>query len=160
MIPNNLKIENCFLQNQLKKDKSAQDGFSLIEVTIAMIVFLIVVFGVFITFTFVVSHNAGNISRAQSLAILRQKIEQMRSAKFTDSVLIGGTKPTETYTGADGNKFLLQVIVDDDPFAPNVQVDSTKTLKEISVTVNLDRPTPGWQTSVPATVVLRRVRGN
>ena len=147
-----------------KPDNSGEAGFSLIEVSIAMVVFLIAVLGVFISFAYAVSYNSGNTSRAQALALLQQKVEKMRSLRFvpttTDADLTGGTKDPEIVTAPDGNKYSLKVIVDDDPFTEAVDIDPTTTFKEVSVTVSLERPTPGWQTSVPATVILRRVRGN
>jgi prepilin-type N-terminal cleavage/methylation domain-containing protein len=146
------------------KKNTRQDGFSLIEVCIAMVVFLIAILGVFVSFVYAVNYNSGNSSRAQALALLQQKVEQMRSATFvptaTDSALVGGTKASEPVTGADGHKYRFQVVVDDDPFAPGINIDPTSRFKEISVTVTLEAPTPGWQSSVPATVILRRVRGN
>lgn len=174
--------------NQVKKDFSdcklpdnnrfGQKGFTLIEVTIAMVIFLIALLGVFVTFTYAVNYNAGNNSRAQALAVLQREVEFFRSAKFTPNTtdkftstnpddgrrdLTGGIKPTTTVKSADGNGFRVAVVVDDDPFTPNnpnPQIDTTKTMKEIFITVTLDNPTPGWQTSLPATVVLRRVRAN
>lgn len=129
-----------------------------------MVVFLIAVLGVFISFAYAVSFNSGNASRAQALALLQQKVEKMRSARFVptsmDLDLEGGTKAAEVVTAPDGNLYSLQVTVDDDPFTDGVQTDPTTRFKEVSVTVSLEAPTPGWQTSVPATVVLRRVRGN
>ncbi len=148
----------------LGPDLRSESGFSLIEATVAMVILLIAVLGVFISFTFAINYNAGNNSRAQALAILQQRVEQIRSAKFTptvtDTSLTGGTKSPEVVTAANGDRFRIQVVVDDDPFTSGVQTDTTKRLKEVQVTVSLDSPTPGWQTSVPATIVLRRVRGN
>jgi prepilin-type N-terminal cleavage/methylation domain-containing protein len=147
-----------------KKRVSGQAGFSLIEVCVAMVIFLIAVMGVFISFAYAVSFNSGNNSRAQALALLQQKVEQMRSARFvptsTDAVLLGGEKPSEVVYGSDNNPYRINVTVDDDPSTTAVDVDPTKKLKQIKVTVRLEAPTPGWQTSVPATVVLRRVMGN
>lgn len=144
--------------------KRLDSGFSLIEATIAMVIFLIAVLGVFISFTFAINYNAGNNSRAQALAVLQQKVEQLRSAKFTptvtDSGLTGGVKDPEIIVAPNGDRFRINVTVDDDPFTAGVQTDATRLLKEVLVTVTLDSPTPGWQTSVPATIVLRRVRGN
>lgn len=137
-------------------------GFSLIEVTAAMTIFLVAMLGVFVTFTYAVSYNAGNNSRIQALSVLQQEVERIRSKKFiptTDAELKGG-KTTKDVESADGNKYKVEIVIDDDPFTPGTQIDSTKTIKEIKVTVTLASPTPGWQTSVPATVVLRRVRGN
>lgn len=158
------KFKPNFLFSPDKKKSSGQAGFSLVETTIAMVIFLIAVLGVFMSFAYAVSYNTGNSSRAQALALLQQKVEQIRSAKFvptsTDAILTGGVKAGEVVTAPDGNLYKLQVTVDDDPFTPFVQTDATKNLKEVSITVSLERPTPGWQTSIPATVVLRRVRGN
>jgi prepilin-type N-terminal cleavage/methylation domain-containing protein len=151
---------NCSLNKQQN-----EKGFSLVEVIIAMVIMMIVLLGVYTTFTYAVSYNAGNKSRSEALAILQQEVEQLRSKKFTpqitDTDLVGGTKSPKTVTLTNGNRFTVQVKVDDDPSTPNsVQVDSTKTIKEITVTVTVQNPTPGWQTAVPATVVLRRARAN
>ncbi len=144
--------------------KSDQAGFSLIEVVCAMVIFLIAILGVFVAFTYAINYNGGNSSRAQALAILQEKVEKMRSAEWTltatDGKLTGGVKPEESVTLPDGNRFIIQVVVDDNPFSDTVLIDPNTKLKEISVIVKLARPTPGWQTSVPATIVLRRVRGN
>jgi len=145
------------------KETSGESGFSLIEVSVAMSIFLIAILGVFISFAFAVSYNAGNSSRAQALALLQQKVEQMRSAKFTptvtDSSLAGGTKPADVVTAPDNNKYRIQVVVNNDPLGEG-KTETTTRFKEVSVTVSLERPTPGWQAAVPATVILRRVRGN
>ena len=160
----NLNIEkNQEIAGETAKYKR-QEGFSLIEVSIAMVVFLIAVLGVFMSFAYAVSYNSGNSSRAQALALLQQKVEEMRSKRFvptfTDDALKGGTKAPIILNGRDGNPYRIDIVVDDDPFTDDVQVDDTKLFKEIRVTVRLEAPTPGWQTSVPATVILRRVRGN
>lgn len=145
-------------------NKTNESGFSLIEAVVALAIFLVAALGVFTTFSYTVLYNAGNGSRAQALSLLQQEVEQMRSAKFTptatDSVLTGGVKAVRTTIAPDGNKYKIQITVDDDPFTSGVQTDNTKTLKEVTATVSLDRPTPGWQTSVPIRVVLRRVRAN
>jgi type II secretory pathway pseudopilin PulG len=148
----------------LPERRGAEAGFSLVEVVIAFVVFLIAMLGIFISFTFAVSYNAGNSSRAQALAILQQEVEQMRSAKFTpaltDVSLLGGTRPPRLVTSPDGNRFVVVIVVDDEPLTAGVQTNVASTIKEVSVTVALARPTPGWQTSVPATVILRRVKAN
>lgn len=144
---------------------NSEGGFSLIEVIIAMIILLVALLGVFLTFTYAVNYNAGNNSRSQAVSVLQQKVEELRSAKFTpgvtDGSLTGGTKTPEIYTAGDGSRFRVNVTVDDDPSTPNVvDVDPSTTLKEITVVVTSESPTPGWQIAVPATVLLRRVRSN
>lgn len=141
-----------------------QTGFTLIEVVIAMVILLIALLGVFVTFTWAVTYNAGNDSRSEALAILQGEIEFLRSAKFTsgvmDPILVGGVKAQVPRIGPTGNRYTVDVSIDDDPFASGIQVNNNASLKELTVTVRLASPTPGWQTSVPATVRFQRVRGN
>lgn len=149
------------------KKTSNESGFSLVEVICAMVILLIALLGVFVTFTYSINYNAGNSSRSQALALLQQEVERMRSKKFTPDFthpdLYGGVKPVRSYTALNGNKFKIAVSIDNNPATPNV-IDSNEalnpTIKQINITVTLDSPTPGWQTSVPATVILQRVRGN
>ena len=108
---------------------------------------------------------------------MQREVELLRSAKFTPTVrdnytpgvpdngkrdITAGVKAPRTATSADGNTFLVKTKIDNDPLTEGIQSgnEGTTTIKEITVTVELDSPTPGWQTSVPATVVLRRVRAN
>ena len=151
-------------QRTLPTQASAESGFTLVEVGVAMLILLISLLGVSVVFTYAVSYNAGNSNRARSLVILQQEVENLRSKKFTpsqtDPDLAGGSHVTKTVTMTDGGSFSVDVTVDDDPFTSGVQIDNTKSIKEITATVILDRPTAGWQTSVPSIIVLRRVRGN
>lgn len=147
-------------------DKQSEKGFSLIEVTIAMVILLIALLGVFITFTYAVNYNTGNNIRAQALAVLQQQTEQLRSAKFTpgvtDSILIGGTKPVQVVQAADGSRYRVAIAVDNNLVTTGIQStnENTTTLKEIIVTVTPEQATSGWQAAIQATVTLRRVRAN
>jgi prepilin-type N-terminal cleavage/methylation domain-containing protein len=157
--------------------QSKEAGFSLIEVVIAMVIILVALLGVFVTFTYAISYNAGNNSRAQAVAILQREVELLRSAKFTPSVrdsvtsgtpdngsrdITGGVKTARNTTSADGNRFIVETKIDNDPSTEAIDSgnEDTTTIKQITVSVKLANPTPGWQTSVPITVVLRRVRSN
>lgn len=132
-----------------------------------MVIILISLLGVVFAFTYAISYNAGNQSRAQSLALLQQEVEQIRAAKFTplvtDPSLSGGVKAARSILSPTGVHFTIQESVDNDPFTTGVQDDvavPNTTLKEITITVRLEAPSPGWQTAVPSTVVLRRTRSN
>ncbi|HEX8289967.1 MAG TPA: hypothetical protein VF556_18445 [Pyrinomonadaceae bacterium] len=173
----NFAAAKAFSSPVAKSKSSGEVGFSLIEVAAAMVVILVALLGVFTTFTYTINYNAGNNSRAQALALLQREVELFRSAKFTPTVrdnftpvdtndnrrdITGGTKAVRVVTSADGNKFRVATVVDNDPFTDGVQTtnEATTRFKEIRITVTLDNPTPGWQTSVPATVILQRVRSN
>lgn len=149
------------------KKAGTESGFSLVEVICAQVILLIALLGVFVTFTYSVNYNAGNSSRSQALSLLQREVEQMRSKKFTPDfthpALYGGVKADQHVTEYNGNKFKISVSIDNDPTTPDT-IDSDETvdptIKQISITVTLDSPTPGWQTAVPTTVILQRVRGN
>jgi prepilin-type N-terminal cleavage/methylation domain-containing protein len=144
--------------------KNGERGFSLVEVIAAMVILLIALLGVFAVFTFCVNYNAGNSARAQALSVLQKETELLKSAKFTpfitDSILSGGVKSPKTIVSADGKKYSVETVIDDDPFTAGVQSDFSGTLKEITITVRLESPTAGWQTAVPVKTILRRVRAN
>jgi prepilin-type N-terminal cleavage/methylation domain-containing protein len=155
-----------------------QSGFTLVETMVALVIVLVALLGVFYSFTYAILYNAGNATRTQCLATMQQEVEQIRAAKFTptqtDSYapsgancrtdglrdLTGGVKTACRIQAPNGGDFRVETTVDDDPFTTGVQVDATSTMKEITITVRLDSPSPGWQTAVPATVILRRTRGN
>jgi len=147
---------------QVKKNE--ESGFSLIEVIIAMIILLVALLGVFLTFTYAVNFNAGNYARSQALVVLQLEVELMRSAKFTpgvtDTTLTGGVKTPKVVTTDNGNRFRVSITVDDDLVTTGVQTNTGSTLKEVTIVVSSESPTPGWQSAVPARVYLRRVRSN
>lgn len=163
--PDNKKTKNFFDESTSKTKRIGEAGFSLVEAVCAMVILLITLIGVFTTFTYAVNYNAGNNSRAQALAVLQQEMELLRSKKFTpeesDDALKGGTKPEKVVTVSGGNRFRVNVLVDNNPLtAPIENEDVVTSIKQITVTVTLDSPTPGWQTSLPTTAILRRVRSN
>ena len=145
-----------------------QEGFSLIEVAVAMVVVLIALLGVFFTLTYAITYNAGNNSRAQALAVLQAEVERLRSLKFTpnltDTDLQGGVRPVQIVVSPNGGTFGVRVEVDNDPDTPlliDTETDvPNPTIKQITVEVRLEHPSPGWQAAVPATIVMRRVRSN
>ena len=99
-----------------------------------------------------------------ALTVMQTEVEAIRAAKFTpnivDTLLVGGVKAQRIVTNAQGFRYRVNISVDDNTSTAGVQVNAATTMKEISVTVTLDNPTPGWQTSVPATVTLRRTISN
>ena len=147
--------------------RPGESGFTLIETMCAMVIILIAMLGVAFAFTYAINYNAGNQSRSQALALLQQEVEQLRAAKFTpgvtDSALTGGTKAAKAVVSPTGTHFTVLIVVDNDPFTGGVQDDTNvpnPTMKEVTITTKLESPSPGWQTAIPATVILRRTRSN
>ena len=146
---------------------SCEAGFTLLETTCALVIILIAMLGVTWAFTYAINYNAGNQSRSQALALLQQEVEQLRAAKFTptvtDTSLRGGSQAPRSVTSPTGSRFTVTVVIDNNTVVSGVQDDvdvPAPTMKEISITTRLEAPSPGWQTAVPATVVLRRTRAN
>jgi prepilin-type N-terminal cleavage/methylation domain-containing protein len=142
-----------------------EKGFTLIEVAMALVIILVALLGVVFTFTYVINYKAGNNSRSQALSVLQQEVEQLRAGKFTptitDANLTGGTKAPKAVTSASGGQFTVNIVVDNNPLVAGIQDETVPTtLKEIRVTASLAAPSPGWQTAIPATMILRRARAN
>ncbi len=159
-------------ENLLFKNVKSENGFSLVEVIIALVILLVAVLGIFATFTYATIYNGGNSQRSQALSVSQQEIELLRSAKFTptftDPALTGGKKTpkpvTRTTIDGDGGSYVVNITVDDDPFTDGIQIDNavpkTKTLKEITITITPQAITGSWVVAYPTTVVFRRVRAN
>ncbi|MEZ5345396.1 MAG: prepilin-type N-terminal cleavage/methylation domain-containing protein [Pyrinomonadaceae bacterium] len=139
-------------------------GFSLVEATIALVILLVGLLGVFSVMVYAVRYNAMNNTRAQALAVLQQEAEEIRRAQFTlmniDSSLLGGVKATKTIVTNNNNEFQIDVSIDDDPFTPGLQIDSSKPMKEITLRVRAINLSAGAQLNDDPVLVIRRVKSN
>jgi type II secretory pathway pseudopilin PulG len=159
--------------------RTSESGFTLIEAVIALLILLVAVIGIFAAITYSTIYNSGNSRRSQALSVLQKEVELLRSAKFlpaprgADAVtapptaddgrrdLTGGVKPNREVVSGDGSKYVVRITVDDDPFMAGTQIDATKHLKEITVSVTaLGSRTGSWETGYQTTAVFRRVRSN
>jgi Tfp pilus assembly protein PilV len=151
---------------------SHEAGFSLIEAAVALVVIFVALLGVAWSITYAINYNAGNNNRAKTLAVLQQEIERLRSAKFsptaTDATLLGcdlGAACSTSTVLSENLTFIVTKTVDNDPATPAIDdetevLSSATSFKEIRLSATLANPSPGWQTAVPAEVVLRRVKSN
>lgn len=152
--------------SMLVKTETREEGFSLIEVVIALIVLMVAVMGIFAAFTHSTVYNSGNNYRSQSLSVLQREVENLRSLKFNPlpavvpADLAGGVKPTKNVTAADNVNYAVDVTIDDDPFTNGVQTNPALMMKEITVTVTPTGGTNNWVSAVPIRAVFRRVCSN
>lgn len=154
--------------NQTSPDQ--ESGMSLVETTIALVIIMIALLGVVHSFTYAVAYNQGNAVRTEGLALLQDEVENLRAAKWTSSgrdPRLDGTgnacaPVTRDVPSSNGGVFRVETIVDDDPSTPSpaCEIDGNTQLKDVTVTIRLAAPSPGWWFAVPNTVVLRRTRGN
>jgi type II secretory pathway pseudopilin PulG len=150
--------------NALADVRMNEAGFSLLEAVMSTVILLITLLGVSSVFTFAIAYNTGNNRRSQALSVLQREVELVRSYKFTpavtDTSLQAGQKAPKTSTSSDGSNYTVEIKVDDDPFTDGIQIDTAKTLKEITITVTPAEQVDSWQTAVPTSLIIRRTRGN
>jgi hypothetical protein len=60
----------------------------------------------------------------------------------------------------DGMTYLIETEIDDDPFTDGQQIDATRHLKEIRVTVTQPARAGSWETAYATRAIFRRVRAN
>ena len=165
---------------------SAQGGFTLVEMVIALVILFIASMGVFAAFTYATKFNRGNSQRSQALAVMQREIELLRSAKFTPATvsnatihqhtvpvcpiaddgsrdLTGGAKEVEFRCGIDGSRHQVETTIDDDPSTAGTQTNATPAnvaFKEITVEVTPLGADGRWVTANRIRMVFRRVRAN
>lgn len=125
-----------------------EKGFSLIETTIAMLLMLIVALGSASLFSFSIYNNSGGSDRALALAIAQQAMESLRGANFngttTDARLNAGTTVQNGVIRGDNRSFNLTRTV----------VDTSPTLKSITITVSSQSIVQGWASGAGGTITL------
>src|SRR4030095_16444443 len=90
-------------------DKSSEEGFTLLETSIALIVMMVVTLATGSLFVYAVNYNSGSGDRSAALAIAQQRLERLRRTPFNDALL---TTPstTETATNAGRNYTVVTTV--------------------------------------------------
>ena len=127
--------------------QAGENGFTLLETTIAMLLLMIVALGSASLFTFSIYNNSGGSDRAVSLAIAQQAMEALRGATFnsttTDAQLNAGTV-VQSGVIRDGRSFTVTRTV----------ADVSTTLKSITITVSSQNIVTGWASGAGGTITL------
>ena len=127
--------------------RRGEDGFSLIETTIAMLLMLIVALGSASLFSFSIYNNSGGSDRAVSLALAQQAMEALRGANFngttTDARLNAGTV-VQSGVLRDNRSFTVTKTV----------TDNSPTLKTITITASSQSIVTGWASGAGGTITL------
>jgi len=139
---------NCARQ----KRATGEQGFTLIETTIALLIMMIVMLGAASLFAFSVYNNSSGADRTQALAVAQQTMETLRSAKFsnmtTDAALNAGTLTQYVtrggYNGAGARPYTIVSTI----------VDTTPTIKTITISVTPTGAGPAWGAGTAASVTI------
>jgi Tfp pilus assembly protein PilV len=138
----------CAVQKSMKNER----GFTLIETTVALLIMMIVMLGAASLFAYSVYNNSSGADRTQTLAIAQQTMESLRSATFsnklTDPVLAPGTITQNVtrggYNGVGGRPYTIVSTI----------VDTTPTVKTITISVTPNGAGPTWATGAAASVTI------
>jgi Tfp pilus assembly protein PilV len=106
---------------------SRQNGFTLLETAIAMVVMMIGGLGIAAVFSYAVKNNTGSRDRAVSLAVAQQEVERLRTLPFNDAALAATPNTVTPTTLKNGGRrySVLTRIVDTTTSSKTIQVQVT-----------------------------------
>ena len=130
------------------KPAAGQQGFTLLEAAISMVVLMIIGLGVASLFTYAISANANADDRELAMAIAQERMEWLRTIPFTTQTrdvayayVQGGLQATDEDGVVDtafsaGRTYTVVTIIQDLSFVPAGNPDEgAATLKRIVVSV-------------------------
>ena len=138
--------------NKKMPDKKYEDqqGFSLLETSIALVIMMVVTLGTASLYVYATNYNAGSADRAACLAIAQQRMERIRKSSFTDTIMAAGTT-TEVVTYVNHHYTLTSTI------CATSDCGGSSVRKIITLQVTPQGPQP-WMNS-PVTLVSERASG-
>ena len=120
--------------------KNSEQGFTLVETAIAMVVMLVVSLSMSSLFVYSLHNNVGGNDRALAMAVAQRQLEQLRSVSFNDASLVAGTTTLPTVTDGGRSYALVRTITDE------TNSDGTlKRLKKITISVTPITGVKSWQ---------------
>lgn len=137
------------IQTPKNKNAKGQQGFTLMETSIAMVVMMVGALGIASLFVFSTQNNIGGGERALAMAVAQQQLEQIRSVTYEDTTLNVGTI-TSTVQSAQ-REYTVQRTVAQETNADG----SARQLKRITITVTPKAGGPNWL-STPVVLVSQR----
>jgi Tfp pilus assembly protein PilV len=135
-------------QSAHSKNYSQQQGFTLLEAAIALVVMMIIGLGVASLFTYAIKANSSADDRELAMAIAQKRMEWLRTIPFTTQTRhlaysfpdggLGATSEagvTEAVTNA-GRSYTVNTVIQDVSFVPAGNPDQNEpTVKRIQITV-------------------------
>ena len=123
-----MRLRNAKLQ---RRSSASEEGFTLLETAVALVVMMIVGVGVASAFVYAVSSNTGASDRTAALAVAQKAIERLRAADFVDASLTSTATsgPRTENVSVNGHSYQITTTVVD------TVVSGKITLKKITVQV-------------------------
>jgi len=133
-----------------KKPANKEDGFTLIETSIALLMMMVIGLAVSSLFVYSIHNNLGGSERALAMAVAQQQLEQLRSVSFDDSTLAIGTTTLPTIRRSERDYTVVRTV------ANETNSDGTaKLLKKITIRVTPQTGGPNWVRTPVVLVSLR-----
>ena len=136
------------MDNEIQKKN--EQGFTLIETSIALVVMMVVALSMSSLFMYSFQNNVGGNDRALAMAVAQRQLEQLRSVSFNDATLASGTTTLPTITSGGRNYSVVRTITDE-----TNSNGSLKLLKKISISVTPMTAAKSWQRT-PVVLVSHR----
>ena len=137
-------------ESMRRRAATPERGFTLVETSIAMVIMMVAGLGVVSLFVYSISNNSGGNDRAVAISIAQQQAEQLRSVRFTDSILnVSAATVLTPDTVSNGRTYRVTRTVT----GSNNDDSGNPTLK--TITIRVDPTSPGWA-GLP--VILRTAR--
>ena len=138
---------------------SAQQGFTLLEAAIALVILMIIGLGIASLFTYALGANTRADDRELAMTIAQKRMESLRTIPFTTQtrmldISVGGLKATlpegvtETVESA-GRSFTVNTQIQDMSVVPLGEPDAgSSTSKSIRIAVTPVAATTGFETVI------------
>ena len=137
------------MKTQTPKIKKGQQGFTLMETSIAMVVMMVGALGIASLFVFSTQNNVGGSERALAMAVAQQQLEQLRSVSYEDTTLDVGTT-TSTVRSSEQNYTVQKTVAQETN--PN---GAPKQLKKITIRVTPQVGGAAWLNTAVVLVSFR-----
>ena len=126
------------MDNEIQKKN--EQGFTLIETSIALVVMMVVALSMSSLFMYSFQNNIGGNDRVLAMAVAQRQLEQLRSVKFDDSTLATGTTTLPSVTEGNRSYSVVRTITDETNWNATL-----KHLKKISISVTPVTGVKAWQ---------------
>ena len=126
------------MNNEIQKKN--EQGFTLIETSIALVVMMVVSLSMSSLFMYSFQNNVGGNDRALAMAVAQRQLEQLRSVSFDDATLAIGTTTLPTVVANGRNYRVVRTITDE-----TNSNGTSKNLKKITISVTPITGVKSWQ---------------
>jgi prepilin-type N-terminal cleavage/methylation domain-containing protein len=137
-------------QGSTKVKRQGEQGFTLLEVVIALVIMLIVTLGAAALFAYSINYNSGAYDRTLAHAVAQKQMEYLSRSSFTD--LVTPAQPEPTITSA-GRKYTVVTTV-----CSTSGCGGSSTLKKITLRVTPQGAGANWVRSSVVIETLRAAR--